>query len=123
MPNQPHPGRIIRPDCLELPGLSIGEAAEALGVPRPPRERARRHLPEMASRLAKAFGSTPKIRMRLQASFDLAEAGKHKAAAFAAIRRIGRLNEPVNSLLKTPKWPSARPCRRRVNRQQTRAAL
>jgi antitoxin HigA-1 len=34
MQNPPHLGRIIRLDCIEPVGLSIGEAAEALSVTR-----------------------------------------------------------------------------------------
>ena len=32
MPNPPHPGEVLRELCIELMGLSIAEAAEALGV-------------------------------------------------------------------------------------------
>jgi hypothetical protein len=33
MHTPPHPGRIVRQDCIGALGLSIGEAAEALGEP------------------------------------------------------------------------------------------
>lgn len=33
MKNPPHPGRIVRQDCIDPIGLSIAEAAKALGVP------------------------------------------------------------------------------------------
>jgi antitoxin HigA-1 len=99
MQNPPHPGRIIRQDCIEPLGLSIGEAAEALGVTRQTLDRLVNERggvsPEMALRLAKAFGSTPEMWMRLQAAFDLAEARRRNAEELGAIRRLERVNEPA----------------------------
>jgi antitoxin HigA-1 len=76
MKNPPHPGRIVRQDCLSPLGLSVTSAAKALGVTR----QALNNLvngksgvsPEMAIRLAKAFGSTPETWLRLQMNHDLA---------------------------------------------------
>jgi addiction module HigA family antidote len=61
MKNHPHPGRIVRQDCLEPLNLTVTEAAKVLGVARQTlnslvNERAG-ISPEMAVRLAKAFGS------------------------------------------------------------------
>ena len=99
MQNPPHPGRIIRQDCIEPLGLGIGEAAEALGVTRQTLDRLVNERggvsPEMALRLAKAFGSTPELWMRLQTAFDLAEARKRNAEALSFIRRLDRVNEPA----------------------------
>ena len=83
MLNPPHPGLSVRHDCLEPLGLSVTEGALALGVSR----QALNNLvngragisPEMAIRLAKAFGSTPEAWLRLQVAFDLAQARKHEA--------------------------------------------
>lgn len=77
MKNPPHPGRIVRQDCIEPLGLTITAAAKALGVTR----QALNNLvngkagvsPEMAVRLSKAFGSSPEMWLRLQANFDLAQ--------------------------------------------------
>ncbi|MEP7366450.1 MAG: HigA family addiction module antitoxin [Acidobacteriota bacterium] len=77
MKNPPHPGRIVRQDCLEPLGLTITSAAEALGVSR----QALNNLvngkagisPEMAVRLAKAFGGSAELWLRLQANHDLAQ--------------------------------------------------
>ena len=77
MKNPPHPGRIVRQDCVEPLGLSITEAAKALGVTR----QALNNLvngkagisPEMAVRLSKAFGGNPEMWLRLQANYDLAQ--------------------------------------------------
>ncbi len=74
--NPPHPGRIIRQDCIEPLGLTITGAAKALGITR----QALNNLvngkagisPEMAVRISKAFGGTPEMWLRLQANYDLA---------------------------------------------------
>lgn len=78
-----HPGRIVRHDCLEPLSLTVTEAAKVLGVTRQAlnnvvNERAG-VSPEMAIRLAKAFGSTPETWLRMQSAFDLAEALKNAA--------------------------------------------
>jgi addiction module HigA family antidote len=60
MKNPPHPGRVVRQECLEPPGLSVTDAAKALGVSRNALSELineRRGIsPEMAIRLDKAFG-------------------------------------------------------------------
>jgi antitoxin HigA-1 len=76
----PHPGLSIRHDCIEPLGLSITEAAKALGVTR----QALNNLvngkagisPEMAIRLDKAFGGGADIWLKMQATYDLAMAMK-----------------------------------------------
>lgn len=78
MRNPPHPGGIIRRQCLEPLGLSVTEAAEGLGVTRQAlsdlvNEKAGISV-EMAIRLAKAFGSTPETWLALQMAYDLAQA-------------------------------------------------
>jgi len=77
MKNPPHPGRIVRQDCVEPLKLTITKAAKVLGVTR----QALNNLvngkagisPEMAVRLSKAFGGSPKLWLRLQANYDLAQ--------------------------------------------------
>jgi addiction module HigA family antidote len=77
MKNPPHPGRIVKQDCIAPLGLTITAAAKALGVTR----QALNNLvngksgvsPEMAVRISKAFGSSPEMWLRLQAKFDLAQ--------------------------------------------------
>lgn len=71
----PHPGGIVRRQCLEPLGLSVTRAAAGLGVTRQAlsdlvNERAGISV-EMAIRLAKAFGSTPENWLRLQTAHDL----------------------------------------------------
>ena len=77
MKNPPHPGLLVRHECIEPLGLTVTRAAEGLGVTR----QALNNLvngkagisPEMAVRLAKAFGSTPGFWLRLQLNYDLAQ--------------------------------------------------
>jgi addiction module HigA family antidote len=81
MKKPPHPGRIVRQECLEPFGLTVKEAAKRLGVTR----QALNNLvngksgisPEMSIRLSKAFGSSPEVWLGLQLEYDLAEAEKH----------------------------------------------
>lgn len=74
----PHPGLSVRHDCIEPLGLSITEAAKALGVTRQTLNNLVNGKtgisPEMAIRLDKAFGGGADIWLRLQASYDLAQA-------------------------------------------------
>jgi len=82
MKNPPHPGRIVRQDCIEALGLTITEAAKALGVTR----QALNNLvngksgisPEMAVRLSKAFGASPEMWLRLQVNYDLTQLRQDK---------------------------------------------
>jgi addiction module HigA family antidote len=80
MKNPPHPGRIVRQECLEPLGLSVTDAAKALGVSRNALSELvneRRGIsPEMAIRLAKAFGSTPEAWAGLQFDYDMVQAMK-----------------------------------------------
>src|SRR5579863_9850023 len=78
MKNPPHPGRIVREECLKPLGLTVTSAARILGVSR----QALNNLvnqragisPEMAIRLSKAFGSTADTWLRMQSNYDLARA-------------------------------------------------
>jgi addiction module HigA family antidote len=88
----PHPGRIVRQECIEALGLTVTAAAKGLGVTR----KALSELvngksgisPEMAVRLSKAFGSSPELWLGLQMDFDLAQlrtkSGKIKVQKFAS---------------------------------------
>jgi addiction module HigA family antidote len=83
MKNPLHPGRIVRHDCLEPLGLSVPAGAKVLGVTR----QALNNIvngksgisPEMAIRLTKAFGSTEETWLRMQLSYDLAQARKSES--------------------------------------------
>jgi addiction module HigA family antidote len=90
MKNPPHPGLSVRHDCLEPLGLSVTDAAAALGVTR----QALNNLvngksgisPEMAIRLDKAFGGSADVWLGLQMDYDLAQAMKHERAI--RVRRV-----------------------------------
>lgn len=77
MKNPIHPGRIVRDDCLEPLGLSVTEGAKVLGVTRQALNNVVNGKsgisPEMAVRLAKAFGSTAETWLRMQVAYDLAQ--------------------------------------------------
>jgi addiction module HigA family antidote len=80
MKNPVHPGRIVRHDCLEPLGLSVTAGAKVLGVTRQTLNNVVNEKsgisPEMAIRLAKAFGSTAETWLRMQMAYDLAAALK-----------------------------------------------
>jgi addiction module HigA family antidote len=83
MNNRPHPGLSVRLNCLDPFSLSVTEGAKVLGVSRTTLSRLingqARVPPEMAIRLAKAFGATADIWIRMQAAYDLAQARRHEA--------------------------------------------
>lgn len=82
MKDPPHPGRIVRQDCLEPLGLSVTQGAKVLGVTRQALNNVVNGKagisPEMAIRLSKAFRSTPETWLQMQLAYDLAEARKHE---------------------------------------------
>ena len=80
MHNPPHPGEVLRELCLEPLGVSVTDAAKALGV-------ARKTLSsilngrsgisrEMAMPLRKAFETSPESWLNQQVHYDLWEATK-----------------------------------------------
>ncbi len=90
MANPPHPGRIIRRDCIEALNLSISKAAAHLKVDqqvlaaicdcRAP------ITADTAVLFEQAFGGTADAWIRMQAAHDLAQARK----TCVKIDRIGR---------------------------------
>ena len=95
MKNPPHPGLIVRYDCLKPLGLTVTEGAKILGVSRQMLNNLLNGKagisPEMAVRLAKAFGSSPETWLGIQMDYDLAQVLKqeHKIA----VKRVQRLAE------------------------------
>lgn len=75
MYNPPHPGEVLRELCFEPLGLSVTQAAEALGVSRKTLSailNCRAGIsPEMAIRLSKAFGTSAESWMSQQVQYDL----------------------------------------------------
>lgn len=75
MHNPPHPGEILRSLCLEPLGLTVTQAAEALGISRKTLSsilNGRSGIsPEMAVRLSIAFDTTAESWLNQQTQFDL----------------------------------------------------
>ena len=75
MHKPPHPGEILRDLCLAPLGVTVTDAAEALGVSRKTLSSILNgHAgisPEMAIRLAKAFDTTPESWLNQQMQYDL----------------------------------------------------
>ena len=75
MQNPPHPGEMVRWDCLEPLGLTVTRAAQGLGVTRQTLSslvNGKADLSvEMALRLSRAFGSSPETWLGLQTANDL----------------------------------------------------
>jgi addiction module HigA family antidote len=96
MHNPPHPGEIIREQCLEPLGLTITAAAKGLGVTRKAlSELVNGHSgisPEMAIRLSKAFGGSPETWLRLQLQYHLWQAEKRTENI-----KVTRFPEPVSA--------------------------
>ena len=82
MHNPPHPGEVIRELCLAPLGVTVTDAAKALGVSR----KAFSELlngktgvsPEMAIRLSIAFDTTPESWLTQQMQYDLWQAEKRR---------------------------------------------
>ena len=74
MHNPPHPGEILRKLCLEPLGLSVTEAAKALGISRKTLSSILNGRAEMAVRLSIAFDTTAESWMNQQVQYDLWQA-------------------------------------------------
>src|ERR1700751_2208846 len=89
MKNPPHPGSFVFDECIEPLGLTITEAARALGVTRVTLSELvngkRGISPEMAVRLSKAFGGTEQGWIVQQAQYELAPVRR------ARMKRLKRL--------------------------------
>jgi addiction module HigA family antidote len=94
MKNPPHPGRIVRQECIEPLGITVKEAAERLGIQRQTLNNLVNGKagisPEMSLRLSKAFGSSPEVWLGLQMEYDLAQASKNvdRIANLSKVQRI-----------------------------------
>jgi len=68
MKNPPHPGSVVLSKCIESLGLTITEAARALGVTRTTLSESvngkRGISPEMAIRLSQVFGGSARAGLR-----------------------------------------------------------
>jgi addiction module HigA family antidote len=86
-----HPGELLKEDVLPATGLSVTAAAKALGVSRQMLHdilAERRPLSAvMCLKLARLFGGSPEIWMRLQAAYDLKKAERDKKI----MQRVARI--------------------------------
>jgi addiction module HigA family antidote len=86
--NPAHPGGFIRHEIIEPLELSVTAAANVLGVTRATLStllNERSHLSsEMALRLEKAFGVSMDTLMRMQNSYDIAQARKREGEIHVA---------------------------------------
>lgn len=78
----PHPGDLIRTEIIKPLGLSVTQAAEAIGVRRATlsdllNEKAALS-PEMALRIEKAFGPKMDHLLRMQLAYDVARMRSHE---------------------------------------------
>ena len=82
MHNPPHPGEVLRELCLEPLGLTVTEAAKALGVSRKTLSgilNGRAGIsPEMAVRLSIAFNTTAESWLHQQVQYDLWQAERRR---------------------------------------------
>ncbi len=82
MHNPPHPGEVIKELCIEPLGLSVTEAAKALGVSRKTLSsiinRKSGISPEMAVRLSIAFNTSSESWLNQQSQYDLWQAEQHR---------------------------------------------
>lgn len=77
-----HPGGFVKSDIIEPHGLSVTDAARVLGITRAALSAfLNQHSalsPDMALRLEKAFGVSMETLMRMQNSYDIAQARKRE---------------------------------------------
>lgn len=82
MHNPPHPGYVIKELCLEPLGLSVTDAAKALGISRKTLSAIINGKagisPEMAVRLSMAFNTSSDSWLNQQTQFDLWQAEQRR---------------------------------------------
>ena len=90
MHNPPHPGEVLRELCFEPLGISVTNAAKALGVSRKTLSsilNCRAGIsPEMAVRLSIAFDTSAESWLNQQIQYDLWQAEKRRKSL--RVRRI-----------------------------------
>ena len=78
-----HPGQFIRMEVIEPLGLTVTKAAKVLGVTRPalsaPLNGRAALSPDMALRVEKAFGVRMDTLLRMQTTFEIAQARDHQS--------------------------------------------
>ena len=90
--NPPHPGDVISGLWLELLGLSVTDAATALGVSRKTLSKIINGggavTPEMAVRLELAFGASAQSWLGHQAAYDLWQVARRRKSLTREVRPV-----------------------------------
>lgn len=94
--NPADPGALVNADIIDPLNLSVTDAAEVLGITRAALSsflNGRSSLsPEMALRIEKAFGMSMDTLMRMQCSFDIAQARK-RAGEINVVRFVPKAKQ------------------------------
>src|SRR5260370_32146555 len=98
MKNPAHAGGFVKSEIIEALDLSVTDAAKALGVTRPAlsallNQRAALSS-EMALRIEKAFGVSMDTLMRMQNSYDIAQA-RRRARQIKVARFVRKVGNPI----------------------------
>lgn len=92
MHNPPHPGLVVKRALIDGTGLSITEAAKALGVGRVTLSKIINKKsgisPEMAVRLSLALNTSSEMWINMQSMYDLWQAEKKRKNLRANIKKI-----------------------------------
>lgn len=92
MHNPPHPGVIVRRALIDGAGLSVSDAAKALGVGRVTLSKLINEKsgisPEMAVRLSIALNTSSEMWMNMQSMYDLWQAEKKRSKLCVHIKKI-----------------------------------
>ena len=111
MKNPPHPGGFVLRQCIEPLGLTIKDAAAALGVTRTTLSElvnGKRDIsPEMAVRLSKVFGGSAESWITQQAHYDVAQVRADRIKLERLQFRIMRSRIPAMTL-----GPASHPLKR-----------
>ena len=100
--NPPHPGGFVKTEIIEPMELSVTDAAKALGITRAALSAfLNEHSSlssEMALRIEKAFGISMETLMRMQNSFDIAQARRREGEINIARYQPKAKDEPLPRL-------------------------
>jgi addiction module HigA family antidote len=91
MHNPPHPGKVLKDGVFADTGVTVTDAAEALGITRAALSRVLNGKAamsaDMALRLAQWLGTGPEIWVNMQAAYDLWQARKKQRPKIKPLRR------------------------------------
>lgn len=97
MHNPPHPGEVIRSEIIDAHGLTVTDAAKALGVSRQALSGLLNSnvdlTGDMALRIEKAFGPKMETLMGMQSAYDIFHA--RRRASKISVRRFRPHRPPV----------------------------